>query len=101
MVTLDASYNFVLFSLCVKIPQCTILLNAKALYLTLLSCFIFVLSEFVRRKLLKREVTEAYRKLKSTVDKCLSLSSYSEVNLGKLFSISMGRSIRESSSERQ
>lgn len=57
--------------------------------------------EFVRRKPLRKEVSEAYRKLKSTVDKCLSLSSYSEVNLGKLFSVSMGRSVGEPSSERQ
>lgn len=76
-------------------------LDAKALYLTLLSCFIFVPSEFVKRKSLRKEVSEAYRKLKSTVDKCLSLSSYSEVNLGKLFSVSMGRSVGEPSSERQ
>ncbi|XP_074839481.1 DNA polymerase alpha catalytic subunit isoform X2 [Carettochelys insculpta] len=38
----------------------------------------------MKRKLTKNE-TEVYRSLKNTVDKFLSMSGYSEVNLGKLF----------------
>uniref|UniRef100_A0A8B9F9U7 DNA polymerase n=1 Tax=Amazona collaria TaxID=241587 RepID=A0A8B9F9U7_9PSIT len=53
------------------------------------------------KKPLRREVSEAYKRLKSTVDKCLSMSGYSEVNLGKLFTISIGRSVGESNNERQ
>lgn len=53
--------------------------------------FPFVLLEHLRKKQLRKEVTEAYKRLKSTVDKCLSMSGYSEVNLGKLFALSMGR----------
>ncbi|XP_054664238.1 DNA polymerase alpha catalytic subunit isoform X4 [Grus americana] len=52
------------------------------------------------KKSLRNEVSEAYKRLKSTVDKCLSMSGYSEVNLGKLFTISIGRSMGESSNER-
>lgn len=66
--------------------------------------FPFVLLEYLKKKRdfpLRREVAEAYKRLKSTVDKCLSMSAYSEVNLGKLFSISTGRSVGESSNERQ
>ncbi|XP_032534928.1 DNA polymerase alpha catalytic subunit isoform X2 [Chiroxiphia lanceolata] len=57
--------------------------------------------EYVKKKQLRWEVSEAYKRLKSTVDKCLSMSAYSEVNLGKLFSVTMGRSGRESNNERQ
>ncbi|XP_076212107.1 DNA polymerase alpha catalytic subunit isoform X2 [Aptenodytes patagonicus] len=57
--------------------------------------------EYLRKKPLRREVSEAYKRLKSTVDKCLSMSGYSEVNLGKLFTVSIGRSVGESSNERQ
>ncbi|XP_051464203.1 DNA polymerase alpha catalytic subunit isoform X2 [Apus apus] len=57
--------------------------------------------EYLKKKPLRREVSEAYKKLKSTVDKCLSMSGYSEVNLGKLFTVSMGRSVGESNNERQ
>ncbi|XP_010292696.1 PREDICTED: DNA polymerase alpha catalytic subunit-like [Phaethon lepturus] len=53
------------------------------------------------KKPLRREVSEAYRRLKSTVEKCLSMSGYSEVNLSKLFTISIGRSVGESNNERQ
>lgn len=65
-----------------------------------LFCF-FVLSEYVKKKPLRKEVIEAYKRLKSTVDKCLSMSGYSEVNLGKLFAISIGRSAGEPNNERQ
>ncbi|KAJ7414563.1 hypothetical protein BTVI_40882 [Pitangus sulphuratus] len=57
--------------------------------------------KYLRKKPLRKEVTEAYKRLKSTVDKCLSMSAYAEVNLGKLFSVTMGRSVGESSNERQ
>ncbi|XP_074785797.1 DNA polymerase alpha catalytic subunit isoform X1 [Athene noctua] len=57
--------------------------------------------EYLKKKPLRREVSEAYKRLKSTVDKCLSMSGYSEVNLGKLFTINIGRSVGESSNERQ
>ncbi|RMC06351.1 hypothetical protein DUI87_15783 [Hirundo rustica rustica] len=57
--------------------------------------------EYLKKKPLRREILEAYKRLKSTVDKCLSMSGYSEVNLGKLFSVSIGRSVGESSNERQ
>ncbi|KAM9204834.1 DNA polymerase alpha catalytic subunit [Mergus octosetaceus] len=57
--------------------------------------------EYVKKKPLRKEVTEAYKRLKSTVDKCLSMSGYSEVNLGKLFAISIGRSAGEPNNERQ
>lgn len=66
--------------------------------------FPFVLLEYLRKKRdfpLRKEVSEAYKRLKSTVDKCLSMSGYSEVNLGKLFTGSIGRSVGESSNERQ
>lgn len=63
--------------------------------------FSFVLLEYLKKKPLRREVSEAYKRLKSTVDKCLSMSGYSEVNLGKLFTVSIGRSMGESSNERQ
>uniref|UniRef100_A0A8C6YI34 DNA polymerase n=1 Tax=Nothoprocta perdicaria TaxID=30464 RepID=A0A8C6YI34_NOTPE len=55
------------------------------------------------KKLLKRDgVAEAYRRLKGTADTWLSMSGYSEVNLGKLFeTISIARSLGESSSDRQ
>ncbi|KAM6288204.1 DNA polymerase alpha catalytic subunit isoform 2-T2 [Spheniscus humboldti] len=57
--------------------------------------------EYLKKKPLRREVSEAYKRLKSTVDKCLSMSGYSEVNLCKLFTVSIGRSVGESSNERQ
>lgn len=63
--------------------------------------FPFVLVEYLKKKPLRREVSEAYKRLKSTVDKWLSMSAYSEVNLGKLFTVSIGRSVGESSNERQ
>lgn len=63
--------------------------------------FSFILLEYLKKKPLKREVSEAYKRLKSTVDKCLSASGYSEVNLGKLFTVSIGRSVGESNNERQ
>lgn len=66
--------------------------------------FPFVLLEHLRKKRdipLRKEVSEAYKRLKSTVDKYLSMSGYSEVNLGKLFTGSIGRSMGESSNERQ
>lgn len=50
----------------------------------LLNCYFSLSTERVKRKEFS-EVWEDYRKLKSTVDKWLSKSSYSEVNLGKLF----------------
>ncbi|XP_032865986.2 DNA polymerase alpha catalytic subunit isoform X2 [Tyto alba] len=53
------------------------------------------------KKLLRGEASEAYKRLKSTVDKCLSMSGYSEVNLSKLFTVSIGRSVGESNNERQ
>lgn len=62
--------------------------------------FPFVLLEYLKKKRdfpLRKELAEAYKRLKSTVDKCLSMSAYSEVNLGKLFTISLGRSVGESS----
>ncbi|XP_030058230.1 DNA polymerase alpha catalytic subunit isoform X2 [Microcaecilia unicolor] len=34
-----------------------------------------------------KEITDAYRKLKNTVDKLVSMSAYSEVNLSKLFQV--------------
>lgn len=55
----------------------------------------------MKKKPLRKEVYEAYKRLKSTVDKCLSTSGYSEVNLGKLFTINIGRSVEESNNERQ
>lgn len=82
------------------------MVNAKVLsfcgHLMLLCCFFlsFVPLEYLKKPL-RREVSEAYKRLKSTVDKYLSLSGYSEVNLGKLFSISIGRSVGESNNERQ
>uniref|UniRef100_A0A663DYL8 DNA polymerase n=1 Tax=Aquila chrysaetos chrysaetos TaxID=223781 RepID=A0A663DYL8_AQUCH len=54
-----------------------------------------------KKKPLRKEILEAYKRLKSTVDKCLSMSGYSEVNLGKLFTASIGRSVGESNNERQ
>ncbi|XP_075377020.1 DNA polymerase alpha catalytic subunit isoform X4 [Mycteria americana] len=57
--------------------------------------------EYLKKKPLRKEVSEAYKRLKSTVDKCLSMSGYSEVNLGKLFTVSIGRSVGESNNERQ
>ncbi|KAF4797855.1 DNA polymerase alpha catalytic subunit-like protein [Turdus rufiventris] len=57
--------------------------------------------KYLKKKPLRREVSEAYKRLKSTVDKWLSMSAYSEVNLGKLFTVSIGRSVGESSNERQ
>lgn len=85
------------------------MVNAKVLSFCghlMLLCFVlvffpFVLLEYLKKKPLKREVCEAYKRLKSTVDKYLSLSGYSEVNLGKLFSVSIGRSVGESNNERQ
>ncbi|NXX91398.1 DPOLA polymerase, partial [Centropus bengalensis] len=47
------------------------------------------------------KISEVYRRLKGTVDQFLSMSSYSEVNLGKLFTVSIGRSVGESNNERQ
>ncbi|XP_023774099.1 DNA polymerase alpha catalytic subunit-like [Cyanistes caeruleus] len=57
--------------------------------------------EYLKKKPVRREISEAYKRLKSTVDKCLSMSAYSEVNLGKLFTVSIGRSVGDSSTERQ
>uniref|UniRef100_A0A8B9Z334 DNA polymerase n=1 Tax=Buteo japonicus TaxID=224669 RepID=A0A8B9Z334_9AVES len=57
--------------------------------------------EYLKKKPLRKEILEAYKRLKSTVDKCLSMSGYSEVNLGKLFTASIGRSVGESNNERQ
>ncbi|KAK2519697.1 hypothetical protein Q9233_011917 [Columba guinea] len=57
--------------------------------------------EYFKKKPLRNEVSEAYKKLKSTVDQYLSMSGYSEVNLGKLFTFSIGKSVVESSNERQ
>lgn len=85
-------------------------MNAKVLsfcgQLILLCLFFFlffssVLSEYLKKKPLRKEILEAYKRLKSTVDKCLSMSGYSEVNLGKLFATSIGRSVGESNNERQ
>lgn len=69
--------------------------------LSLFFFFSFILLEYLKKKPLKREVFEAYKRLKNTVDKCLSASGYSEVNLGKLFTVSIGRSVGESNNERQ
>lgn len=63
--------------------------------------FPFVLLEYLKKNPLRKEVSEAYKRLKSTVDKCLSMSGYSEVNLGKLFTVNIGRSVGESNNERQ
>uniref|UniRef100_A0A8B9Q979 DNA polymerase n=1 Tax=Apteryx owenii TaxID=8824 RepID=A0A8B9Q979_APTOW len=58
--------------------------------------------EYLKKKPFRREISEAYKRLKSTVDKWLSMSSYSEVNLGKLFeTFSIGRSMGESNNDRQ
>ncbi|XP_061211120.1 DNA polymerase alpha catalytic subunit isoform X4 [Neopsephotus bourkii] len=57
--------------------------------------------EYLKKKPHRKEVLEAYKRLKSTVDKCLSTSGYSEVNLSKLFTISIGRSVGETNNERQ
>ena len=81
-------------------------MNAKVLSFCghlILLCFFFsfVLLEYLKKLPLRREVCEAYRKLKSTVDKCLSMSGYSEVNLGKLFTVNIARSVGESNDERQ
>lgn len=57
--------------------------------------------EYFKQKPPRNEVSEAYKKLKSTVDQYLSMSGYSEVNLGKLFTFSIGKSVVESSNERQ
>uniref|UniRef100_A0A8C0QP38 DNA polymerase n=1 Tax=Chelonoidis abingdonii TaxID=106734 RepID=A0A8C0QP38_CHEAB len=55
----------------------------------------------MKKKLTINE-TEVYRKLKNTVDKFLSSSGYSEVNLGKLFqTFSIIKSVRDLSNERQ
>uniref|UniRef100_A0A8B9RZL2 DNA polymerase alpha catalytic subunit n=1 Tax=Accipiter nisus TaxID=211598 RepID=A0A8B9RZL2_9AVES len=57
--------------------------------------------EYLKKKPLRKEILEAYKRLKSTVDKCLSMSGYSEVNLAKLFATCIGRSVGESNNERQ
>ncbi|NWI21378.1 DPOLA polymerase, partial [Crypturellus soui] len=58
--------------------------------------------EHMKKKTQRKELSEAYKRLKSTADKWLSMSSYSEVNLSKLFeTISVARSLGESSGERQ
>ncbi|EMP25634.1 DNA polymerase alpha catalytic subunit [Chelonia mydas] len=57
--------------------------------------------DIMKRKLTINE-TEVYRKLKNTVDKFLSMSGYSEVNLSKLFqTFSIVKSVGDPSNERQ
>uniref|UniRef100_A0A8C8VE11 DNA polymerase n=1 Tax=Pelusios castaneus TaxID=367368 RepID=A0A8C8VE11_9SAUR len=56
--------------------------------------------ECMKRKLTVNE-KEVYRKLKNTVDRLLSMSGYSEVNLSKLFqTFSMAKSVGDPSNER-
>uniref|UniRef100_A0A8C3RYD7 DNA polymerase n=1 Tax=Chelydra serpentina TaxID=8475 RepID=A0A8C3RYD7_CHESE len=57
--------------------------------------------ESMKRKLTTNE-TEVYRKLKNTVDRFLSMSGYSEVNLSKLFqTFSIVKSVGDPSNEGQ
>ncbi|XP_019380056.1 PREDICTED: DNA polymerase alpha catalytic subunit isoform X1 [Gavialis gangeticus] len=57
---------------------------------------------WAEKNLALKKIKEVYKKLKNTVDTFLSMSSYSEVNLGKLFqTICIGKSVGDASNERQ
>lgn len=63
--------------------------------------FVFSLV-WVEKNLALKKIKEVYKKLKNTVDTFLSMSSYSEVNLGKLFqTICTAKYVGDASNERQ